>query len=192
MPDGLDSYSGMTMPSIREVVIRSALPDDANAMALVHMSSWATVYAKFMDERIIRAFSAGESAERFRGFLQDDSCRSFVAITPIDGKIVGIATGGPVRRVPSVCDAELYRLHVLPDFQGRRIGIRLMLRVASSLKEAGSSRMLVRVFSANPARSFYEHKGGMFLFEEEIEIRGRSFRVSSYGFEMSRLVDRGL
>jgi ribosomal protein S18 acetylase RimI-like enzyme len=192
MPGDPKSLVNATMSLIRDVEFRRAIPDDSNAMALVHLSTWRTAYAKFIDESTIRAFSAEESEERFRGFLQDDRCRSFVAVSPIDGKVVGIATGGPVRRTPSTCDAELYRLHVLPGFQGRMIGTRLMLRVARSLKEAGSVRMLVRVFSDNPARTFYERKGGMFLAEEEIDIKGRNLRVSSYGFELSRLADREL
>lgn len=178
------------MSLIRDVAFRRAIPDDAKSMAFVHRTTWRTSYAKFIDKSTIRAFSAEDSEERFRGFLQDERCRSFVAVTPIDGKVVGIATGGPVRKTPSVCDAELYRLHVLPEFQGCGVGTRLMLRIVLALKEEGFSHMMVRVFSDNPARLFYEQRGGAFLCEEEIEIKGRSLRVSSYGFEISRHEER--
>lgn len=89
MPGEFQSLAGRLMSLIRDVALRRAIPDDAKSMAFVHRTTWRTAYAKFIDKSTIRAFSAEDSEERFRGFLQDERCRSFVAIAPIDGKIVG-------------------------------------------------------------------------------------------------------
>jgi GNAT superfamily N-acetyltransferase len=115
--------------------------------------------------------------DELAGDPEPDRCL-FVAEDP-DGRVVGVAMGGPSKAWPADDAAraarptgELCALYVHPARWRRGVGRALFDAAAAWLGARGRRRLLVGVLAANaPARRFYEAAGGRWLgvrvFEDE-------------------------
>jgi GNAT superfamily N-acetyltransferase len=83
---------------------------------------------------------------------------------PPAGEVVGYAWGGLFN--DAIYHGELRQIMVLPAYQGRGIGARLLCRVAERLLEQQIHNMRVEVLYVNPNRAFYERMGGVFIEED--------------------------
>ncbi|MGA9172637.1 MAG: GNAT family N-acetyltransferase, partial [Thermoactinomyces sp.] len=137
--------------------IRPATIDDIQGIANVHVKSWQTTYKGIVSEDYLAQLSTEDSASRWGKFLQSGSS-IFVAETP-EKKIVGIISGGKNRSGFSEQTGEIYAIYLLQEVQRKRIGTRLVQRLAESLKKQGFTSLMVQVLKENPARRFYEKLG---------------------------------
>ena len=90
-----------------------------------------------------------------------------------------------------IIDGELYAIYLLKSAQGQRIGRMLFAETLRGLLELGSSSMLVWVLKDNPTRGFYEHLGGVYLREKQIEIGGKELMEIAYGWRELKNFQRG-
>jgi GNAT superfamily N-acetyltransferase len=105
-----------------------------------------------------------------------------VFVAEIEGKIVGFASGGPIREPLAAYDAELYAIYLLEEVQGRGIGKDLLSAVAEALVGKDHTSMLVWVLDQNPAVRFYEKTGAEHLMSKQIEIGGISLTELALGW----------
>jgi ribosomal protein S18 acetylase RimI-like enzyme len=124
-------------------VIRRATPDDAPAIAAVHVRSWRRAYADVVDAQVLAELDLDERAERWRGWLGDEEALVWVAEE--GGRVVGFA---------SLRGPKLTTLYVDPVAQGAGVGTQLL-----AAAQAAGAREL-EVFEANGhGRHFYEARG---------------------------------
>ena len=124
-------------------MIRRATPDDAPAIAAVHVRSWRRAYEDVVDAHVLAELDVDERAERWRGWLGDEEALVWVA-----------EEGGRVVAFASLRGAKLTTLYVDPFAQGAGVGTRLL-----TAAEAAGAREL-EVFEANGhGRRFYEARG---------------------------------
>ena len=97
-------------------------------------------------------------------------------------EVVGIASGGPNREDSPVFTGELYGLYVIPEFQRRGIGRKLVEAISAHLLSITKKSMLVWSLSEEPYRRFYEKLGGLLLGERVVQIGGASVREVAYGW----------
>lgn len=64
---------------------------------------------------------------------------------------------------------------------------RLMARSANFLGSRGLVRMTVWTLTINPARAFYEKRGGTYREERSVEIGGQTLHEVCYGYEVVAL-----
>lgn len=149
-----------------EVAIRRAQPDDAAAIAAVHVAAWRETYTGLVPARMLSAFPVARRIRRWHRILTaPDPAREsavFVATLP-DRTIVGFGSCGR-QPAPDLVAAgfagEFSALYLLAAQQRRGIGRRLMALMAQDLLARGMQGGALWVLRDNhPARRFYEALG---------------------------------
>ena len=134
-------------------MIRTARPEEATAVALVHIETWRVAYAHVFPREELEHMSA-ERVER-RAELHR---RSPPIVAEVDGEIVGFVSVGPANDSDS--DGEIYAIYVLPTHWATGVGRALIQAGEARLRELGHHEAVLWVLEDNPrARRFYERTG---------------------------------
>ncbi|MGH7618845.1 MAG: GNAT family N-acetyltransferase, partial [Gemmatimonadaceae bacterium] len=168
----------------RPITIRRATPDDAPAIAEVHVASWRTTYPGIVDQAYIDGLSVSERAAAWTRRLSanDQSAPDvFVATAPEQG-IVGFVSGGLIRKPYLDFDAELYAIYLLQSMQRAGVGRRLAQQWAAVAVSRGMRAAIVRVLAANRACAFYERLGAELLRDAQLMIGGKPYPERWYGW----------
>ncbi|HCB05050.1 MAG TPA: GNAT family N-acetyltransferase [Nocardioides sp.] len=136
------------------VVIRRAVPADAQALGHLHLDVWDDAYTGLMPQGILddRRDRADDRVESWREILTTADEPTFVAE---DGDaLVGFATAGPARDNDVDIDLELWALYVRQAHYGTGVGYALFETVVGD-------RACYLWVLANNARAiaFYERQG---------------------------------
>ena len=163
--------------------IRQATLNDVGVIARIHVDSWRTTYAGIVPDELLANLSVENREKMWREILSNSGSRStiFVAVDD-DGKLIGSASCGPEREGNPAYKGELYSIYLLKANQGAGVGRALARAVAKWLLESGYDTMLVKVLKVNPACKFYEHIGGRYVSEKEVEIGGAKLIEVAYGW----------
>ena len=159
--------------------VRPARPEDAAAVAAVHVRTWQAAYDHvFGAERLaVLDEQLPARVERWERLLREESG---VWVAEDDARIVGFVGWGGSRDAGG--EGELYSIYVLPEAWGSGAG-RALLAVAREALQAGYPESILWVLEDNPrARRFYEREGweldggrktDTFLGVEVAEVRYR-------------------
>ena len=172
--------------------IRPAVSGDAPALARVIIDSGRAAHRGQVPDEVLLAppldQAYAESERNWRRTLQElDECRDpdecvFVAEDE-SGVVVGLAMGGPARDAAHAT-GEVYVLYVLPAYQGRGLGQRLVQAVAAHLAAHGMPALQIACLAANtPARRFYEARGGRVVMERLFDHDGILVPEVVYGWD---------
>lgn len=141
-------------------VIFPAGPDDAEALAQVHVASWRETYRGLLPDSYLDRMSAPVHARRFTRALVSPAEHEITLAAADRSGIVGYTAGGPSRS-RLVGEAEVTTLYVLRAHQGQDLGRRLLTAAARVFADQGARSLMISVLRDNiPARGFYEHLGG--------------------------------
>jgi GNAT superfamily N-acetyltransferase len=131
-------------------VIRPGTPDDAEAVARVHVETWQAAYAHALPRERLESMSPGDRVEQWR--------RRPPIVAELEGEIVGFVAVGPSRS--NDAEGELYAIYVHPDHWATGIGRALMEAGEAELRRLGHRNVVLWVLDDNPrARRFYELAG---------------------------------
>jgi GNAT superfamily N-acetyltransferase len=138
------------------VVIRRGRPDDAAAVAEVHVRTWQAAYEHVFGAELLAGVTVEQRLPMWRQILRDAEQTAFVAES--EGGIVGWCTVGPSRDPDA--DGELWGIYVLPGSWGAGAGTALLAAGVEVLRESGCREVILWVLEDNPrARRFYEREG---------------------------------
>jgi GNAT superfamily N-acetyltransferase len=164
-------------------VIRAATPDDAAAIAHMHVAGWRTTYRGIVPDDVLADLSEEQRARGWARRLRDPARTEFVYVAEdATGRVIGFASGGPEREGDPVYTGELYAIYLLAGEQGKGIGGRLFRQVAARLAADGHAAMLLWVLAENPACRFYAAMGGQPVREKPVEMGGVTLRELAYGW----------
>ncbi|ADV66115.1 GNAT family N-acetyltransferase [Deinococcus maricopensis] len=142
--------------------LRPATPEDAPAIAHVHVTSWRETYAGLMPgeflERLTNDAARAGRTRMWTDLLNAGQDVIFVAVDAA-GEVVAFASGGAARDLPGV-SGELQTLYSVRAAQGHGLGRALTRAVADALHERGHTNLGLWVLASNPTRGFYAHLGG--------------------------------
>lgn len=162
--------------------IRPAQIDDVPAMARVHVDTWRTSYVGIVPDEHLANLSYGRCEAGWIEYLgRSRGACAFVAEAP-SGRIVALASGGPLQEPLAGYDGELYVVYVLKSFQGQGYGKRLVTQVARDLAGRGYRSLVIWVLKENPACRFYERLGGKLVAEKVVEIGGKALLDVAYAW----------
>lgn len=147
--------------------IREATPDDAAAIARVHVDSWIGAYRGIVPDEILDNLSVDRRTEGWTRMLTNGDVWAFVAEEV--GVVRGFVGCGSIER-PEGDDefagldpndtAELTTIYIDPRWWGRGIGQALMdVAVADLRKREFTSAVLWVLAENDRARRFYESGG---------------------------------
>ncbi|GAA2626464.1 GNAT family N-acetyltransferase [Streptomyces vastus] len=138
---------------------RQAWPDDASAVAGVHVRSWQAAFAGLVPQHYLDAMDQSrEEAEWKVRIAEAQWPWSGVLVAETGAGIVGFAGFGPSQETPAI--AEIGTLYAIPEVWGTGIGRQLMLATLTALGQADYTQATLWVLEANErARRFYEAAG---------------------------------
>jgi ribosomal protein S18 acetylase RimI-like enzyme len=179
-----------------ELFVRPAGPADAEELAEVQSISWQATYRGLLSPELLARTQAAWDAWHWRRSLERTDAKGFALVLEgRDAGIVGFGVAGPRRggREPLLrgFGGEIYLLYLLPDFQRRGNGARLMGAMARVLKARGIESALVWALAANePAVGFYRRLAGSFLMECRKPFFGETVNEIALGWrDLGRLTE---
>lgn len=141
------------------MILRRAVPDDAMAVARVHVRAWQVAYRGVMPDDHLRALRPEDRAQRYDfASLDPARPRTFVAIEA--DTVLGFATVSPARDGDVAGHGELCALYVEPDCWGRGLGRALASAARDELYRLGFRQAILWVVAGNArAEQFYRADG---------------------------------
>ena len=167
------------------IVVRDAVPEDAEEIARVHVVSWQVAYDQiFPAEALARLDeTADRRAAYWRREVEARVPLSSTLVAESDDEIVGFVDVRPSRDddVEPERIAELTAIYVAPRAWGAGAGRLLMAEALARLRRLGFEEATLWVLEDNPkARRFYEIAGwqddGSVKEDEFLDTRVREVR----------------
>lgn len=164
--------------------VREATRADAAAIARLHLDNWRIAYRGIVPDDLLDAITLESRRQHWDGVLAEPDGAEFVFVAAdADGRLLGIASGGPEVSGDPHYRGELYVLHVRPEAQGQGIGRALIRAVAERLAAGGITTLLVWMLRENhSARRFYAALGGQFIREQPALFEGLLLMDAGYGW----------
>jgi GNAT superfamily N-acetyltransferase len=140
--------------------VRPAIPGDAGALAQVFRETWNASYRGLLPDAAFAEPPVECTALYWRQTLtgSDGDLRVFAAADE-DDDAVGLAVAGP-DRFGEEGWAEIHTLYVLPGYQRRGFGRRLMCASFRAMRDAGYRSAVVWTLAHHGSRGFYERLAG--------------------------------
>lgn len=139
--------------------VRPAQPEDAAAVAGVHVRSWQVGYRGLLADDYLDGLRPEDRMRHYR-FDSTDPAEPSTIVAVEDGAIRGFATTGPCRDADLADGGEVLALYVDPDAWGRGVGRRLMVEARAGLGRGGFTDAVVWVLVGNDrAQRFYAADG---------------------------------
>lgn len=138
------------------MLLRPAIPDDALAVAHVHVRSWQAAYRTLLPDEYLDQLRPEDRAPHY-DFTHLDPSKPHTIVAADKDHIYGFATTAPSRDHDLPAHGELLALYVDPEHWGRRIGLALVSAARTHLFEAGFRNAFLWVMVGNArAERFYQ------------------------------------
>jgi GNAT superfamily N-acetyltransferase len=141
------------------MLLRHAEPDDAMAVARVHVRSWQAAYRALIPNDYLDQLRPEDRAQRY-DFANPDPLKPQTIVAFEQGFIQGFVTTASSPD-PDLTDCgELCALHVDPEQWGRGIGVALVSAARARLFDLGFRNAVLWVLAGNVrAERFYQIDG---------------------------------
>ena len=141
------------------MIIRHAVPDDAMAVARVHVRAWQVGYRGLLPDDHLAGLRPEDRARRYN-FASLDPAEPKTLVAVEANTILGFATISPAREADAAGQGELCALYVEPDCWGRGVGRALAAAARGDLYRLGfASAVLWMVAGNTRAEQFYRADG---------------------------------
>lgn len=138
--------------------IRKAEPQDATAIAEVHLNTWRHAYSGIIPHKALTRMVNRRGADWWAGAIRR---AAGVLVVEIGGSVAGYATIGRNRARDLDQQGEIYELYLRPEYQGIGLGTRLFSAARRALADFGLKGMVVWALEENEgALAFYRGAGG--------------------------------
>lgn len=143
------------------MIIRTASPGDAVAIAEVHVRTWQVAYRGLIPQAYLDGLDPARRAERWTRSLSEPRPAGTTLVAELDGRVIGFVDAGRCRDEDATDDVgEVRAIYVHPDEWDTGAGRELMIAALKSLQDSGFSRAWLWVVDTNErARRFYERGG---------------------------------
>jgi RimJ/RimL family protein N-acetyltransferase len=141
------------------MLCREPTPNDASALARLHVCAWQIGYRGLMPDAFLDGLSVDEAERRWSATVGHETSSMLVAEER--GEVLGACRFGKSSdgNAPALT-AEIYSLNVHPSAWGQGIGRGLLTATADRLALLGFSRVTLWVIHGNArARTLYERFG---------------------------------
>jgi GNAT superfamily N-acetyltransferase len=139
--------------------VRDARPEDALAVAGVHVRAWQLAYRGIFLDEFLDGLRAEERASRYAfGSSDPDAPQTILALA--DGAVCGFATVGPSRDADAPAAGEVCALYIDPMHWATGVGRLLMEHGYTRLREHGFDEAILWLLVGNErAERFYRADG---------------------------------
>ena len=138
------------------MLLRLAEPEDAIAVARVHVRSWQVAYRTLLPADYLDQLRPEDRAQKY-DFASLDPRKPQTIVAVEEGLVHGFATTAPSRDPDLPGHGELYALYVDPEQWGRGIGGALISAARTRLFGLGFRNAVLWVLAGNTrAERFYQ------------------------------------
>jgi GNAT superfamily N-acetyltransferase len=138
------------------MLLRPAEPEDATAVARVHIRSWQAAYRSILPADYLDNLRPEDRARQY-DFVTRDPLKPQTILASEEGVILGFAATMPSRDAELKDHGELCALYVDPDHWGRGIGVALISAARANLFELGFRKAFLWILAGNiRAHRFYQ------------------------------------
>lgn len=135
-------------------MIRAASPDDARALAEVHVATWQRAYRDDFPERFLQNLDVDRRTEWFRSQIARGAG---LLVAESSDEVAGFCFFG---ESSDGGWGEVFAIYVHPDHWGQGLGRDLLEAAEEEIRLLGFDRMLLWVLESNErARDFYMRQG---------------------------------
>ncbi len=128
--------------------IRLAVPDDALAIATVHVRSWQKAYRKLLPAEYLDQLRPEDRAPHY-DLSNADPAQLCTVVAIEKNAIVGFATTGPSRDADLPGHGELRALYVDPDRWGKLVGASLLSVARANMFELRITKAYLWLLKGN-------------------------------------------
>lgn len=141
------------------MLLRPAAPEDALAVAEVHVRSWQAAYRDLLPPDPLERLRPEDRLKRYE-FGSSDPSKPATIVAVEDGVIVGFTTVVPARDADARGSGEICALYVDPPWWGRKLGHALIEAGRGHLGGLGFADAVLWVLAGNlRAERFYARDG---------------------------------
>ncbi|MHB1674755.1 MAG: GNAT family N-acetyltransferase [Acidobacteriaceae bacterium] len=142
-----------------DMLLRPAQPEDALAVAEVHVRSWQAAYRNILPDDYLDRLRPEDRAAKYEfASLDPEKPQTIVALD--EGSIHGFATTMPVSDADMPGHGELCALYVDPKHWGHGLGVALLSAARAQMYERGFRKAVLWVLTGNArAERFYRNDG---------------------------------
>ena len=130
------------------MLLRPATPEDAMAVARVHVRSWQVAYRNLLPDAYLDQLRPEDRAARY-DFATLDPARPQTIVAVEGESILGFATTAPARDSDLTNYGELWALYVDPPSWGQGIGAALVMAARARLSELGFQAAALWMLAGN-------------------------------------------
>ena len=142
-----------------EVTLRPARPDEAEALARLHVEAWRDAHAGLAPAAAVKALDTACRLPAWQGYLADPD--QHVLVAERGAALAGLVCFGKASQPELGDQAEIKHLYVASTARKLGLGHRLLQAALSQLSTVGYTKATLAVVQGNtPARGFYKASGG--------------------------------
>jgi len=175
---------------------RLATIEDVSDIVKLNIDTWRTAYQSIFPPDFLQNLSYKEKEIRWRQRFNNPEKKEFIYLAETDSKkIVGFSMGSQEQsdislKIPGIGNyiGELMAIYILPEYQRRHIGTKLVKMIVERLLESDIKSMIVWVLKDSPNCKFYEILGGKYVGEKMLEYGGASYITIAYGWDDIRQI----
>lgn len=160
---------------------RKATKEDAEGIAILHTESWKSAYKGILSDEYLAKNVLKNRLETWKLRFDNPSINQLIILAEENHTLVGFVCifGNQDTEFGSLID----NLHVKPDFKGKGIGKKLLIKASDLIFENYKTKLMhLWVFEANTsAIGFYKNCGGKNV---ERSLRDNPDGTQSYCFRM--------
>lgn len=139
--------------------IRPAVPEDAMAVARVHVCAWQAAYRGLLPDAYLNGLRPEDRAEKYN-FDHGDLQQPHTLVAEVEGRIIGFATTRASHDTETTGYGELCALYLDPEYWGCGFGSALHAAACAHLRSSGFEKAVLWVMVGNArAERFYEAMG---------------------------------
>jgi GNAT superfamily N-acetyltransferase len=145
-----------------DMLLRAAQPEDALAVARVHVRSWQAAYRNILPDEYLSQLRPEDRAAKYDFATRDPlKPQTIVAVEEEENPAIrGFATFMPVTDSEMPGCGELCALYVDPQHWGKGMGMALLSAARTQMFEQGFRDAILWVLTGNVrAERFYRHDG---------------------------------
>ncbi len=151
-----------------EFFIRATQIEDAPGIAFVQQDAWQKTYKGIVADSYLDAMNIEERVERWKSYLKAESVLGFNCVMlNAEHHVIGMVGGGKSRSTEINCEAEIYALYLLKEYQGQGLGKKLFLYAIQRLMEMNFTSCCLYVLTQNPTLHFYKK----FMPDKELPLK---------------------
>ncbi|WP_175484818.1 GNAT family N-acetyltransferase [Jannaschia pohangensis] len=142
------------------VSIRTGRPDEADALAKLHVDVWRATYRDYASAEAFKMLDEAKRLPYWQDALLDKRPCAGVFVAEQDASLLGVVSYGPSQHESFAGRTEIKHLYVAELARGLGVGRLLLKAVLDDESAARPGLALAVVRQNNSARRFYKKMGG--------------------------------